>query len=98
MNYPFLLNLTGVAGIGLSAFLLYITRRKLLQSNALIEESRERLRNAKREIENEKRETILKVKDEVYKKRVESEMELKRDRSEIDRRHCGQRANSPYRR
>jgi len=85
MNIGLLLNLTGGAGIVLSAILIYIIRRRVNESSVIIEESRERLKNAKRDIENEKREALLKVKDEVYKKRTEFEMELKRDRAELDR-------------
>src|SRR5438045_1787140 len=94
MNVALLLNITGLVGIGLSAVLLFITRRKMTQSNLINEESRDRLRNAKREIENEKKETLLKVKDEVYKKRIEFEADIKRERSEIDRLQA--RANSKY--
>ena len=39
----------------------------------------------KREIENEKREALLKVKDEIYKKRTEFEIDMKRERVELER-------------
>ena len=85
MNLAIILNATGIAGMVASGILLFITRRKIAQSNAMMEESKDKLRNVKRDIENEKREVMLKAKDEVYKKRTEFELEIKRDRAELDR-------------
>ena len=45
------------------------------------------IKNAKRNIESERREAMLKVKDDVYKKRHEFEVEMKRERADIDRLH-----------
>ena len=75
----------GALGIIASALMLFISRKKSAKAHDFLEESQEKLRNAKREIENEKREALLKVKDEVYRKRTEFDQEIKRDRSEIER-------------
>lgn len=80
-----ILNGIGMMGIAISSILLYINRKKIVASQSLFEEAQEKLKNAKREIENEKREALLKVKDEIYKKRTDFDLEMKRDRSEIDR-------------
>ena len=80
-----ILNGVGLAGIAASVLLLLLARKKVLVAQASYDESQEKLKNAKREIENEKREVLLKVKDEVYKKRSDFELEMKRDRSELER-------------
>lgn len=80
-----ILNGIGIIGMIASIILLYITRKKVADARIIYEESQEKLRNAKREVENEKREALLKVKDEIYKKRSDFDLEMKRDRSEIDR-------------
>lgn len=82
---PLLLNSLGVLGIIASAIVLTRTRKKAARAHELFEESQEKLKNAKREIENEKREALLKVKDEIYKKRSDFDVEMKRDRAEIER-------------
>jgi ribonucrease Y len=40
---------------------------------------------AKRDIENDKKEGLLKLKDELYKKRTEFDLEIKRERAELER-------------
>ena len=80
-----ILNGVGLAGIAASVLLLLLARKKVSVAQASYDESQEKLKNAKREIENEKREVLLKVKDEVYKKRSDFELEMKRDRSELER-------------
>lgn len=77
----------GLAGLAITAgvALLLYARKTLYNASLLLKESREKWQNTKREIENEKRESLLKIKDELYKKRTEFELELKKDRSELDR-------------
>jgi ribonuclease Y len=82
---PLVLNGIGIIAIITSAILLFYSRKKTAQAYVLLAESQEKLKNAKREIENEKREALLKVKDEVYKKRSDFELEMKRDRAELER-------------
>lgn len=43
------------------------------------------MRHIKHEIETEKREAAIKLKDELYRKRKDFEIELKRDRLEVDK-------------
>ena len=77
--------LIGCIGILLSVFLILYARSKLSTAHKLLQESRDKWNVAKREIETERREAALKIKDEIYKKRVEFESEIKRDRVELDR-------------
>ena len=80
-----ILNGIGILGIITSSILLFYARKKSARANVLLEESHEKLRNVKREVENEKREALLKVKDEIYKKRSDFDLEIKRDRAELER-------------
>jgi len=48
-------------------------------------QSQERWKTLKREIETERKEALLKVKDEIYRRRNEFELEIKRDRLELER-------------
>ncbi len=77
-----------VAGGGLVdlalAFIMY-AKRKIDEANLIDRDARHRLKNAKFEMETEKREALLKVKDEIHKKRSEFELEKKRERIELDR-------------
>lgn len=83
-----------MVGIVSSILLLLHAKKKLSHAHILLEESEEKLKNAKREIENEKREALLRVKDEIYKKRMDFDAEIKRDRAEIER--SQQKLNSRY--
>ncbi len=64
--------------------LLYAYRSRAIAYN-LIASTRAQWENAKKEIENEKREALLKLKDELYKKRTEFDLEIKRERAELER-------------
>ena len=44
----------------------------------MLSQSREKWKNTQRDIEAEKREALLKIKDELYKKRIDFEQEMKR--------------------
>ncbi len=86
--FTMILNSIGILGVITSAVLMYLSRKKIMQAQLLFDESQDKLKNAKREIENEKREALLKVKDEIYKKRSDFEAEIKRDRAENERMHA----------
>ena len=58
----FILALIAGAGIILSIIMLLYARNKINSSSVLIAESQDRLKNTKREIENERREAFLKIK------------------------------------
>jgi ribonuclease Y len=83
-----------LGAIGLWAFLMFLAKRKFAKANQMLNEAREKWKNTQRDIEAEKREALLKIKDELYKKRVDFEQEIKRGRSEIDR--LNQKVNEKY--
>jgi ribonuclease Y len=85
-----------VAGIGViaGALLIVIAKKKISGAQVMLEEAQERWKNTKREIDNERREALLKIKDEVHKKRTEFEIEMKRDRLELER--LQSKLNSKY--
>ena len=86
--------LVAVIAFGLWGFLMLMVKRKIEQANQMLGQSREKLKNTQRDIEAEKREALLKIKDELYKKRVDFEQEVKRSRADIDRLH--QKVNEKY--
>lgn len=74
----------GILIITATLLLLY-ARKRFFQADSLFQEARMKRKNVQREIENEKKESLLKIKDEIYKKRSEFELEIKRERAELDR-------------
>lgn len=85
LGLPIILAIAGSGSIIVAVFLLLYAKKKADNAESLLRESRDQWKNAKQEIEAEKRESLLKVKDEIYKKRTEFELEKKRDRVELDR-------------
>lgn len=79
--------------IGAIILLLY-ARKRIAEANELLFDSKNKWKDVKREIENERRESALKIKDEIYKKRSEFELEMKRERVELDR--LQNKLNSKY--
>jgi len=73
------------AGILVAGALLLLARQKTVEASQLFQEAKERLKNSKRDLEIEKRDALVKLKDEMYHKRKEFELELKRERLDIDR-------------
>lgn len=67
--------------------LLYVMRRAT-EARTLIAQAEERQKNIKRDVDAERRDAQLKVKDELYKKRQEFEYEMKRERQELERSHA----------
>jgi len=82
-----LMTLIGVACIVIiiTGFLLLFARKKIAESSLLFQEAKEQIKNVKRDVEIEKRDALVKLKDEMYHKRKEFELELKRERLDIDR-------------
>ena len=74
-----------IGGIALAGILLMYAKKRINAANELLKEARDQWKNTKREIDTEKREAVLKIKDEVYKKRNDFELEMKRERVELDR-------------
>jgi conserved hypothetical protein YmdA/YtgF len=88
------LALVCISAFGLWGFLMLLVKRKIDQANQMLSQSREKWKNTQRDIEAEKREAFLKIKDDLYKKRIDFEQEMKRGRSDIDRLH--QKVNEKY--
>lgn len=89
-----ILFIVGVAGIVGALGMLFFAKKKISEAHDLLNRSSEKWKNMKRDIENERKEALLKVKDEIYKKRTEFEVEFKRERLEFDRQQ--QKLNSKY--
>ncbi len=89
-----ILAIVGGASLVFALLLLFYAKKKTDRAEVLLRESRDQWKNAKQEIEAEKRESLLKIKDEIYKKRSEFELEKKRDRVELDR--LQSKLNSKY--
>lgn len=65
--------------------LLWYARIQLRKAHQVLADSKAKLHEVKREIDNERREASLKVKDEIYRRRKEFEIELKKDRQDVER-------------
>lgn len=83
----------GILSVLAVALLLY-ARQKMAEAQRILSASKNKLKDIKKEIENERREATLRIKDEIYKKRNEFELEMKRDRVELDR--LQNKLNSKY--
>ncbi|MCL4360970.1 ribonuclease Y [Candidatus Dependentiae bacterium] len=55
------------------------------QAHKFLNETKGKWESAKRDIENEKKDHLLKLKDEIYKKRIECDLDIKREKSELER-------------
>ena len=75
----------GIVAILAGIVLFYFAQKKMATAQDLLEQSSEKWKNAKRNIENERREAFLKIKDELYTKRKEFDFELKQEKIEQDR-------------
>ncbi len=73
----------GITLLGIA--LLIYAKKSLDKAHHMLKDAQDKWKNTKRNIENERREALLKVKDEIYKKRGEFELEIKRERVELDR-------------
>lgn len=75
----------GGASILLGVVLIFYAQKKRSEAEALLGESLARHKDIKRDIENERKEQLIKVKEEIHKKRNEFELEIKKERLERDR-------------
>lgn len=73
------------AVVALALFIFFVAQQKFARARHVLAESQDKLRAIGREIENERREASLKVRDEIYRRRKEFEDEVKRERVDIDR-------------
>src|SRR5579863_7417378 len=74
-----------VATVVVAVAFLLIAYKKYAEASSLEQNSKEQLKNSKRDIETERQAALIKIKDEMYHKRKEFELDLKRERIEIDR-------------
>ncbi len=70
--------------VGCLVLLIYAYKNRFA-AQQLLSEAQAKLENTKREADTEKREAFIKLKDELYKKRMEFELEIKRERAELER-------------
>lgn len=70
--------------VGAIILLIYAYRMRYFAQRMLFE-SQSSWESAKKEIEAEKREAHLRLKDELYKKRTEFDLDMKRERAELER-------------
>jgi ribonucrease Y len=78
-------SIVGTISIIVGVLLLLYARKKLTSASRLLEESDQKWKNVKRDVENERREALVKLKDEIHKRRNEFELEIKRERLELER-------------
>lgn len=84
----------GVCAVILGIVMIFLGQKKIFKAQALLAQSAEKWKNVKRNIENERKESYLKVKDELYKKRKEFELEIRNERLEVER--IRDKMNSKY--
>ena len=77
--------IASVAAFAATLVFLFFAYKKNNTANELLNDAKDRLKNSKRDIDTEKQAALIKIKDEMYHKRKEFDLELKRERIEIDR-------------
>lgn len=77
--------LVGGALIMLAVFILFYAQQRLARARRELADSKNRLAAIERDIETERREASLKIRDEIYRRRKEFEDEIKRERQDFDR-------------
>jgi ribonuclease Y len=76
----------GAALAALVGGMLFVyARRKLALASVMLRDAQDQLKLTKRDVETERREAQLRIKDEIYRKRSEFEIDIKRERSELDK-------------
>ena len=76
--------MTGGAIVVLAIALLLYAQQRIAGSRRELAESKSRLNSIEREIESERREASLKIRDEIYRRRREFEDGIRRDRQDLD--------------
>jgi ribonuclease Y len=75
----------GIIGVFTALVMLFYARKRTHDANLSMVRAQEKWKANKREIETERKEALIKVKDEIYKRRNEFELDLKRERLELER-------------
>ncbi len=68
-----------------AAIILFLAKKRFDRAQILLKEAQQKIENNKKELEADRREHALKLKDEIYRKRTEFEIDTKRERVELDR-------------
>lgn len=68
-----------------SVILLIYSFRTRKEALSYLQKCQQKFENSKREIEQEKKEALIRLKDELHKKRLEFDVEIRREKSEIER-------------
>ena len=79
------LGLSGIILAGASFLLFIYSLIRIRKAHLIYSKAQDRWKNTKRDIENERREMLLKIKDEIYKRRNEFELEMKQEKLELER-------------
>ena len=90
----FMLLATGIGVLVAGVAMLFFAQKRMFQAQSLLSQSKDKWDSARKSIEHEKKESLLRIKDELYKKRKEFELELKRDRMDLDQKR--DRLNQKY--
>lgn len=69
----------------MGGLLLFAAWRKIAAARQLLHEAQHVKDQIKRDLETERREALIKLKDELYKRRAEAEAEIKKERAELER-------------
>lgn len=77
--------LIATATIAGGLLLLIYAYRSRYAAQQLLADAHAKLESTKKDIDNEKREALIKLKDELYKKRTDFELEIKREKAELER-------------
>ncbi len=77
--------LIGLIGIVIALGMLMYARKKMAEATAFLAQLEDKQKSVKREIETERKEALLKAKDEIYKRRNDFETEIRRERIEVER-------------
>jgi len=85
IDFGLLLTIINSVGLLIIIIMLLYAQKKIKIAHKMMSDARDRWKNTKRDIEAEKREALVKLKDDIYRKRKEFELELKRERLELDR-------------
>ncbi len=87
MIVPINIILFTTSGVSLLiVFLLFLyARNKVSKASQILKKTQEKIEDVHRSVENERKEAFLKLKDELYKKRTDFKLEIKRERIDLDR-------------
>lgn len=85
IEFGLLFTIINSVGIMVVFLILLYAKKKIENAQKMMRDARDRWKNTKRDIEAEKREALVKLKADIYRKRKEFELELKRERLELDR-------------